>query len=182
MSDHPTLARFVIGFEPDGVSEADGMPIYREVTKVVLSRPPYLEVSRIADDDDIHTYADAYKIFLREQEGLKKNTVDGYPLVLWPAINAADLQACLVREIFTVEQLAKLAGRGGPSNVPPPIIEVAKRAKRMIELQRDTGRHEAKITELEGQIGALREQNNEFRAQIEANNTLIATMRARNAA
>ena len=171
MSDHPTLARFVIGFEPDGISEADGMPIYREVTKVVLSRPPYLEVSRVA-----------YKIFLREQEGVKRNTVDGYPLVLWPAINAADLQACLVREIFTVEQLAKLAGRGGASNVPPPIIEVAKRAKRMIELQRDTGRHEAKITELEGQIGALREQNNEFRAQIEANNTLIATMRARNAA
>jgi len=180
MSDHPTLARFVIGFEPDGVSDADGMPVYREVTKIVLSRPPYLEVSRVADDTDIDLYSDAYKVFQKEQAGLKKNEVDGYPLALWPAISASDLQSCLVREVYTVEQLAKLALRG--QEVPPQIVEIAKRAKRMIELQKQTGRHEARATELEGQIAALREQNNEFRAQIEAANTLIATLKTRAAA
>jgi len=54
--------------------------------------------------------------------------------------------------------------------------------KKMIELQKETGRHEARITELEGMIAALREQNNEFRAQLESNNVLIATLKARAAA
>ena len=66
--------------------------------------------------------------------------------------------------------------------MPPQVIEIAKRAKRMIELQKDTGRHEARVTELEGQIGALREQNNEFPAKIESLNTLVGTLQARNAA
>jgi|KBSMisStaDraftv2_1062788.scaffolds.fasta_scaffold64659_2 hypothetical protein len=181
MSDNPTLVRFVVGFEPDGVAEADGMPIYREVIKIVLSRPPYLEHTRVATEDDFENEADAYKMFVREQKGLKRNETDGYPLALWPAISPSDLQNCLHREIYTVEQLAKLA-LGGARNVPPPIVEIAKRAKRMIELQKETGRHEARISELEGQIGALREQNNEFRAKIEGQNTLIATLQARAAA
>ena len=43
------------------------------------------------------------------------------------------------------------------SDTPPEIIELAKRARKMVELCKQTGKHEAKITELEGQIGALRE-------------------------
>jgi len=182
MSDNPTLVRFVVGFEPDGVADADGMPIYREVIKIVLSRPPYLEHTRVATEDDFENEADAYKMFVREQKGLKRNETDGYPLALWPAISPSDLQSCLIRDITTVEELAKLALRGAQTGVPPQVIEIAKRAKRMIELQKDTGRHEAKITELEGQIGALREQNNEFRAKIESQQTLILTLQARAAA
>ena len=72
---------------------------------------------------------------------------------------------CLVRDIATVEQLAKLRRRAPSPTCRREIIELAKRRERMVELQSDTGRHEAKITELEGQIGALREQNNELRAQ-----------------
>lgn len=183
MADTPTLVRFVVGWEEDGVSE-DGMPIYREVTKIILSRPPYLEHTRVATEDDLSNpdYREAYKIFEKEQAGLKKSAAEGYPLALWPAISPSDLQSCLIRDITTVEELAKLALRGAQSGVPPQVIEIAKRAKRMIELQKDTGRHEARVTELEGQIGALREQNNEFRAKIESLNTLVGTLQARNAA
>jgi len=183
MADTPTLVRFIPGWEEDGVSD-DGMPVYREVTKIVLSRPPYLEVMRVASDDDIANpdYREAYKVFEKEQAGLKHSAAAGYPLALWPAISPSDLQSCLIRDITTVEELAKLALRGAQTGVPPQVIEIAKRAKRMIELQKETGRHEARITELEGQIGALREQNNEFRAQIESKNTLIATLQARAAA
>jgi hypothetical protein len=180
VADTPTLVRFVIGWTPAGVSEEDGMPIYTEVIKVVLSRPPYLEVTEVANEGHFEQYEDAYKLFRKEQAGLKKGG-DGYPLALWPAINPADLQSCLAREIYTVEQLAKLASRSR-TDVPPSVLEIAGRAKKMIELQKDAGRHEARITELEGMIGALREQNNDFRAQLESNNVLIATLKARAAA
>jgi hypothetical protein len=181
VADTPTLVRFVVGWAPAGVSEEDGMPIYTEVIKVVLSRPPYLEVTEVAHEGHFEDYPDAYKLFRREREGHKKTGEDGYPLALWPAINPADLQSCLAREIYTVEQLAKLASRSR-SDVPPSVLEIAGRAKKMIELQKETGRHEARITELEGMIAALREQNNEFRAQLESNNVLIATLKARAAA
>lgn len=178
MADTPTLVRFMIGYEADGVSE-DGMPIYREVIKIILSRPPYLEVTQVATENDFEDHRDAYRLFQKEQAGLKKTGEDGYPLALWPAINPADLQSCLIRDIHTVEQLAKLSARGAGGTVPPSVLEVAKRAKRMIELQKETGKHEARITELEGQIGALREQNNEQRARIEANEILITQLSAR---
>jgi hypothetical protein len=180
MADTPTLVRFIIGYTPDGISE-DGMPIYKEVVKIVLSRPPYLEVTEVATEDHFEEHRDAYRLFQKEQAGLKKTGEDGYPLVMWPAINPADLQSCLVRDIHTVEQLAKHASRG-PTSLPPSVAEAAKRAKRMIELQKETGRYEAKISDLEGQIGALREQNNEQRARIDAQEILITQLSARPAA
>ena len=180
MNDTPVLARFYIGFQEAGVG-VDGMPLYEEIEKVILSRPPLLEVTRIVTDEEREDYAEPYKLFLKERAGKELRGAEGYPLAMWVAINEGDLKMCLARDIYTVEDLAKYANRK-PEQVPAQIIALAQRAKKMVELQKSTGRHEAKISELEGQIGALREQNNEFRAQLDAANTLIATLKARAAA
>ena len=41
MSDTPTLVRFSTGWERDG-NGPDGLPLFRETTRVRMDRPPYL--------------------------------------------------------------------------------------------------------------------------------------------
>ncbi len=72
---------------------------------------------------------------------------------------------CAARGIYTVEQLAKISG----DNTPPQIRELAERARKMVALQKDSGRFEAKIRDLEQQREALagrtqRVQGDHFRA------------------
>jgi hypothetical protein len=181
MTETPTLCRFVLGYEPDGVSN-DGLPAFKESVRIYLSRPPYLEVDRVANDGDFTDHPHAYQQFLKEQEGRKLDGRSGYPLAMWPAAAPHEVKMCAARDITTVEQLAAYATRGNLSEVPPDIIELAKRAKKMVELSKATGKHEAKITELEGMIGALREQNNELRRENEALNLSLGQLRARPAA
>jgi hypothetical protein len=180
MADTPTLARFVHGYVLDGTSP-DGLPLYRDIVQIYLSRPPYLEVTREATEQDQADYAHPWQLFQREEKGRKVDAREGYPLVMWPAVSPSEVRMCADREIYTVEQLAQLAVKAG-AEIPAQIVELAKRAKRMIELSRETGRHEARVTELEGQIGALREENNELKAKNEAQRITIGTMAARQAA
>lgn len=179
MSDTPTLARFVTGYVQTGTGK-DGLPIYEETVQIMLERPPYLQVMRDKTDEDEDNYPDPWKMFQREQRGRKLDGHKGYPLAMWPALSPAELHMCLARDIHTVEQLAKLAV--GKAEVPPQVVEIAKRAKRMIELSSATGKHEATITTLEGQIGALREQNNEQQAEIATLRTQIGILQAQKAA
>lgn len=182
MSETPTLARFTAGYRQTGVSP-DGLPVYEETIRILLSRPPYLEVDRVATDSDQVDYPHPWMLFQQEQKGRKMTGKDGYPLVMWPAANAAEIRMCADREIYTVEQLAKLTARGSAQDsVPAHILELAKRAKRMIELSKETGKHEARITELEGMIGVLREQNNELKATNEGLTLKLSMMLARPAA
>lgn len=182
MADTPTLVAFEVGFQAAG-SGPDGLPLYEQVIKIRKSRPPYLEVMAIATEEDIADHPEAYRKFMHEQKGLKLDGKAGYPLAMWPAVDAAELQMCLARDIHTVEDLSKLALRGGPnSQVPPPIVELAKRAKKMVELHGKTGKHEQTISNLEEQVTALREQNNELKATIETQRITIDKLQARVAA
>lgn len=181
MADTPTLARFIRGYTLTGTS-ADGLPVYEDVIQIQLSRPPYLEVVREMTEADREDYAHPWLLFQREEKGRTETGTHGYPLVMWPAASSAEIRMCADREIYTVEQLAKLTGRGTSDTIPPQILELAKRAKKMVELSKSTGKHEVKVTELEGQVGALREENNELRATVEQQRIMLNTMAARNAA
>jgi hypothetical protein len=181
MTDTPTLCRFVLGYQEDGVS-ADGLPQYKESVRIYLSRPPFLEVDRVANEGDFTDHPHAYQAFLKEQEGRKLDGKSGYPLAMWPVAAPHEIKMCAARDVFTVEQLAVYATKGNMSDTPPEIIELAKRARKMVELSKQTGKHEAKITELEGQIGALREDNNNLRRENEALTLSLGQLRARPAA
>jgi hypothetical protein len=178
MNETPTLVRFITGYTAEGVGE-DGLPLYRETVRIQLSRPPYLEVERLATEDDQIEYPHPWRLYQQEQKGRQLDGKAGYPLAMWPAAGPAEVKMCADREIFTVEQLAKLAGRGGDQTVPPAIVELAKRARRMVELSKELGKHEAKISDLEGQIAAVREQNNELKAINETLQTKIQILAAR---
>lgn len=167
------LVKFHEGWEQDGVGK-DGLPIYRPALRITLSKPPYLQVEREATDEDREAFGDAYRLF--EKTHAVKTEVRGYPLAMWPAISGAEFQMCAQRGIATVEQLAALAGKKG-LDAPPQILEVAQRAKRMVELQKETGQYEARIHDLEAERDQLAAELKECLAQMSAQAALINNLR-----
>jgi septal ring factor EnvC (AmiA/AmiB activator) len=119
-------------------------------------------------------FPDALRLY--EKTKGAKVEVNGYPLAIWPAISPAEFEMCAQRGIATVEQLAAIAGKKG-SDAPAQIMEIAQRAKRMVELQKETGRYEALIHSLEAQVKALTAELSECHAQMSAQNSLINTLR-----
>jgi hypothetical protein len=177
------LARFYMGFQEDGTGK-DGLPLFREQLMVKLAVPPFTALDRIADPEDIETYPGAYALFEKEQRSLKAApTPDGFPLVLWPAVNAAALQMLSARDVFTIEQLAKYASRGGGGeHMPGELRELADRAKKMVEMTREVGQFETMIRDRDGQISALKEEVIELRATIKVQDGQLNVLKARVAA
>ncbi|MER8619172.1 hypothetical protein NKG99_20430 [Mesorhizobium sp. M1409] len=176
MSDTPTLARFFTGWAEDGVSK-DGLPHYRETVKIKLSRPPYLQLEREATEADFEDYEGPYKLFLKEQQAKRKTPAsEGFPLALWPVISAAELAMLAARDVYTVEQLAKLSGRGNET-MPGELRALAERAKKMIDMSKDIGRHEIIIREKDSQIEVLKEQVKELGSTIKAQDGIINSLR-----
>src|SRR4030095_1621228 len=111
MSDNIALIRFVNDWVEDGVAE-DGMPRYREAVKIIKAVPPLTELPpTLATEDDFEEFAGPYALFLKEQKAMKQapGETSGFPLALWTAVNAAELKMLAARDIFTIEQLARLA-------------------------------------------------------------------------
>jgi hypothetical protein len=183
MSDTPTLVRFSQGWERDG-NGPDGLPLYRETTRVRMDRPPYLSLEREAEEADIADHPGPYELYRKTCEARK--TIVGYPLALWPACPPHIFQMCAVRDIHTVEQLAQIVAKKrraeAVKTIPPDIIEIADRAVRMIELQSKAGQYEELVTDLQGQLDAMKEQFAEAISTIAAQKTLIDTLRLKAAA
>jgi hypothetical protein len=179
MGDNPTLVRFITGWAQDGLG-ADGLPYFREVLKVVKSRPPYLQLEQVATEEDISDNADAYARFQKEQAAKKLTSVEGgFPLALWPAVGGAELQMLSARDIVTVEELAKWAGRRAEDGMPGELKELAKRAKAMVDMSKDIGKYEAIIREKDGQLEALVEQVKDLRSTIQAQDGIINSLKAK---
>ena len=183
MSDTPTLVRFSPGWERDG-NGPDGLPLYRETTRVRMDRPPYLSIEREATDEDIADHPGPYAMYQKTCEARK--SIVGYPLALWPACPPHIFQMCAVRDVHTVEQLAQLVGKRrrpeAVKSIPPDIIELADRALKMIEMQGKAGQYEEIVSDLQGQLTALKEQFDEALMTISSQKTLIDALRLKAAA
>lgn len=183
MSDTPTLVRFSTGWERDG-NGPDGLPLYRETIRVRMDRPPYLSIEREAEEADIADHPGPYEMYQKTCEARK--AVVGYPLALWPACPPHIFHMCAIRDIHTVEQLAQLVGKKrraeAAKTMPPDVIEIADRAVKMIELHGKAGQYEEIVTELQGQLEALKEQMAEAVTTISGQKALIETLRLKAAA
>jgi len=183
MSDTPTLVRFHSGWERDG-NGPDGLPLYRETIRVRMDRPPFLSIEREAEEADFADHPGPYELYQKTCEARKK--IVGYPLVLWPACPPHIFHMCAVRDIHTVEQLAQLVSKKrraeAVKTVPPDIIEIADRAVKMIDLQSRAGQYEELITDLQGQVEALKEQVTDAAAIISSQKTMIETLKLKTVA
>lgn len=179
MGDTPTLAHFFTGWADDGISK-DGLPHYRETIKIRLARPPYLQLERVATEQDFYDYPGPYELFQKEQRSKKQSpTQAGFPLALWPVVSAAELAMLAARDVVTIEQLAKLAARRPDDGMPGELRLLAERAKKMIEMSKEVGRFEAMILDKDGQIAELIEQTKELRATIKAQDGIINGLKAK---
>jgi hypothetical protein len=180
MNDTPTLVKFTTGFVEDGSSPEDGLPVFRETVMITLARPPLLRIDREATDQDFEDYSDAYHVYTRQRDAVKPGDAspDAYPLAYWPVIGPAELEMCTARGVVTVQQLAQLCRKGADTTkLPPAILELSRRAAKMIELQKSHGKYEVIINRLTAERDALAEQMKEANATISAQNSMINALK-----
>jgi hypothetical protein len=170
-SDNIAIVRFYEGWQQDGVGP-DGLPLFREVVMIRKSVPPLTEVDYVADPADYEEFPAPYQLFLKEQ-GARKPSAAGYPLALWPVVSPADFKSLAARDIVTVEQLAALANKRA-ADIPASILELAKRAKKMIELQGSIGKFEALVDKLTAERDSIAAELREANATISAQNAMLA--------
>jgi hypothetical protein len=175
LSDLPPLVRFYLGFNEIGIGK-DGLPMFEDVVKIKKSKPPLLEVDYVAVESDFEEYPAAYKLFQNEMKGRRVEGLQGYPLALWTVPSPSELKECFQHDIFTVEQLARISNS---TKHPAPIVELAKRAKKMVELSQKQGKYEQIIHGLEAQLVALNEINAELRTLNEGMKTKLDILTAR---
>jgi hypothetical protein len=151
---------------------------------ITKSRPPLLRLEFEATDDDIAEYPEPYALFQKEEAGRKAVAAEGYPLSLWPACAEAEYKTLAARDIYTVEQLAKLSGRGakGAEGMPAEIRELADRAKLLIDMQKSGAQYEVLVTDMKGQIEALKEQLDEAVKTIASQRAKIEVLAIKGAA
>jgi hypothetical protein len=178
MADTPTLVRFFMGWADNGLGR-DGLPLYKEQLMIQLDRPPLLSLNRVATEEEIEEYPGPYALFQKEQKSRKTASAAGYPLVMWPACTEAEFKMLAARDIVTVEQLAKLAGRKADIGMPAEIRELAERAAELLKMQASGAKFETVIRDLQAQVEVLREQVEEGAKTIASQKSLIDTLKMR---
>lgn len=166
--------RFYNGWKEGGVAP-DGMPIYYETIMVRMDRPPWLSVQREAEPSDFDDHRMAFELFQKEQAGRKVSLAEGYPLALWPACTEALFKMLADREIYTVQQLARLK----KNEMPAELRELAERAAKLVELQSKSGKYEELLRERDGRIAALEESLAEAQGTIGAQKQTIEALKAK---
>ena len=177
MSDFPALVHFYEGWADHHEVSTDGFPVYQNTVMIQIERPPLLKLNREANRDDFANYPDEYAAFKTINRGRDGSVSEqGYPLVMWPVLTPADIQIFAARGIYTVEELAKLAGR---RDMPPDLTALALRAERMMDMQQNFGKYDIMLAERDAQLKEVVEQLKEARATISAQNAMIDTLKMR---
>jgi hypothetical protein len=176
MSDYPALITFFRGWADTGQLTMDGFPSFVDTVKVRIERPPLLSHERPAIDQDFRDHPDEYAAYKSIEKARKDTGENGYPLVYWPAATEAEIRMLAARNITTVEGLAKLAGN---RDLPGQLADLALRAERMIDLQKDFGKYEALIKERDGEIEELTAQVKELKVSLSAANSIVEKLKQR---
>jgi len=174
MSDHPALITFYQGWADSHELTKDGFPAYADTVMIRIERPPLLHLERAANKDDFREHPEEYAAFQAIAKARRNTGEDGYPLVYWPAATAAEVKMLAVRNISTVEELAKLAG---DRDLPGQLADLALRAERMLDMQKNFGKYEALLTERDGELEVLNAQVKELQVSLSAANSLIDTLK-----
>lgn len=177
MSDNIALITFVEGYVEDGMGK-DGLPNYRPTVRIIKDVPPLTKVEYEATDNDFAEFPEPYKLFQKLQQAKgARHTSTGYPLALWPVCTPAALAMLSARDIFTIEQLAKI--RTNDTTIPAEIRELAGRAQKMMELSSQVGKFEQIIRDKDGQLEAQKEQIDELRMSLKHALGEINSLKAR---
>lgn len=176
MSDHPALITFYQGWADTHEISPDGMPLFVDTVMIRIERPPLLSLQRPAIKQDFTDHPEEYEAYKMIAKAGRNTGETGYPLVYWPAATAAEIQMLAVRKIDTVEELAEQAGN---RDLPGQLADLALRAERMLDMQKNFGKYEAMLNERDGEIAELTGQVLDLRQSLSAANSLIETLKLR---
>jgi hypothetical protein len=177
MSDGPALVHFYLGWDDLHETSDDGLPVFRKVTMIQIERPPTLNLHRVASPQEFIDYPEEYDVFKNEIKGRDPAIGEiGYPLVMWPALAPHEVATFTARGVFTVEELAKLAGR---RDMPANLGDLALRAERMMDMQKQFGKYEAMLKERDAELAEANEQLKDMRGTISAQNSMLDALRMR---
>jgi hypothetical protein len=167
---------FYEGWADTGKLSPDGFPAFADTVMIRIERPPLLLIERVATPQEFRDYPEEYAAFQAVQKAKRNTGDDGYPLVYWPAASAAEVKMLAARNIQTVEALAKLAG---DRDLPGQLADLALRAERMLDMQKNFGKYEALLKERDGEIEVLTGQVKELQISLSAANALVDTLKLR---
>jgi hypothetical protein len=177
MSDFPALIHFYQGWADSMTTSPDGLPLFIDTTMIQIEKPPLLKLNRAATRDDFANYPAEYEAFKNTLKARDATVGDnGYPLVMWPVLSPAEVETFAARGIYTVEELAKLAGR---RDLPGNLAELALRAERLMDMQKNFGKYETMVQERDAQLAEVNAQLIEMRQTISAQNSMIDTLKMR---
>ena len=177
MSDGPALVHFYLGWDDLAETSEDGLPVFKKVTMIQIERPPTPNLHRVASPQEFVDYPDEYAVFKNEIKGRDPAIAEiGYPLVMWPALAPHEVATFTARGIFTVEELAKLAGR---RDMPANLADLALRAERMMDMQKNFGKYEAMLRQRDAELAEANEQLKDMRGTISAQNSMLDALRMR---
>lgn len=137
-----------------------GLPVY--VTRVYVKIRvvnSFDEVDRMAERQDFERFKAEYEAFLREADRVKK----GIPLNMFAFLDAAQIESCNMKDIFTVEELSKLSKEKAASFGLTTEVEAAKKFLSYSKDNKEIAEANKKIEELEKQVAALQSENEELK-------------------
>ena len=137
-------------------------------------------IEREAEDDDFTDHPGPYELYQKTCEARKADRrLSAGAVARLPAARVPDVRGARHphRRATGATGLAASAAAETVKTVPPDVIEIADRAVKMVELHGKAGQYEEIVTDLQGQLAAMKEQFSEALGTISAQKTLIETLK-----
>lgn len=158
-NDNGTFARFYAKYVKTGKMRENGLPEFNEKLYIeIRTRFDQDIVEREADERDIRRFAAEYNFYLAKKERIKKGT----PLNQFSFLNVPQLEACELRGICTVEDLAAITeqqaldlGLTDEKKCAERFLEISKNNADIAKYVEENEKLKAKIVTLEEKIKLL---------------------------
>ena len=158
--DTGDFARFYDKFEKTSEFNENGLPVFANRTRIEIRvRDSHDVVDARATDEHKRRFPQEYALYLAKKE----KTRNGTPLSMFAFLNAAQVQCCEFRGIFTVEELAALdemkaseIGLLDEMKLAQEFIKVSSNNKELAEVTQENKRLKAEIERLKEQVKALK--------------------------
>lgn len=163
----PPGSKDVIVREVESTRNADGVIINQGWLDYLDTQ---VQEGRIPD-----VFVDSYKRAYDKYKKGEELPVNGTPIKTWPPLSPAQITNLIALNIHTVEDLAAL-NEEGKARFGMGIVELQRKAKNWLEESQSIGAAVARLTALETEFKALKDQNDRQRAIIErlqAENTAL---------
>lgn len=153
------FARFYPKFVKTGVVLENGLPEYKEKLYIeIRTRGCSDIIDRAADDNDLRRFAQEYAFYQVKKEKMKNGT----PLNQFAFLNAQQIEACDIRGVCTVEDLAAISDEQAKAlnltdekQCAVKFLEMSKDNAVIKRYEEENARLKEKIAKLEDELKAI---------------------------